>query len=101
MAAISGNPSATGDAGIAHRTARRAANARATAVARPSASADRLVELGCECTSVECDRTVTVPVDVYRRMLDADQYLLRPGHHAFARYRTIISVGLLRIEERS
>jgi len=29
-----------------------------------------------------------------------DQYLLQAGHHAFERYRTIISIGLVRIEER-
>jgi hypothetical protein len=44
---------------------------------------------------------VKVPLYVYRRMLDADQYLLQAGHHAFLQYRTIISVGLMSIEERS
>jgi hypothetical protein len=42
-----------------------------------------------------------MPLDVYGRMVAADQYVLRPGHHAFASYRTIISVGLMRIEERA
>jgi hypothetical protein len=49
----------------------------------------------------DCERSVKVPPDVYRRILDADQYLLQAGHHAFARYRTIISVGQMRIEERA
>jgi hypothetical protein len=30
-----------------------------------------------------------------------DQYLLQAGHHAFASYRTIVTVGLMRIEERA
>jgi len=42
---------------------------------------------------------VKVPLDVYRRMVDADQYLLQAGHHAFARYRTIVSIGMMRVEE--
>jgi hypothetical protein len=40
-------------------------------------------------------------LDVYRKMIDLDQYLLQAGHHAFTSYRTIISVGLMRIEERA
>ena len=42
-----------------------------------------------------------VPLYVYRRMIDSDQYLLQAGHHAFAQYRTIVSVGLMRIEEKA
>ena len=57
-------------------------------------------ELACECTKVDCERLVKVPLYVYRRMLESDQYLLQAGHHAFPQYRTIISVGLMRIEER-
>ncbi len=87
--------------GTAHRAARRRAN-RETAD-RPSATTDAqgLLELACECMRDDCERSVKVPPDVYRRMLDADQYLLQAGHHAFARYRTIISVGQMRIEERA
>jgi len=34
-------------------------------------------------------------------MIEADQYLLQAGHHAFTAYRTIVSVGMMRIEERT
>jgi hypothetical protein len=87
--------------GAAHRDARRSANRRTAAVDKTKGDAQGLVELGCECNRPDCDRTVRVPLYVYRRMLDADQYLLQAGHHAFTQYRTIISVGLMRIEERS
>ena len=63
--------------------------------------AQGLVELACECTKIDCERFVKVPLYVYRRMLDSDQYLLQAGHHAFAQYRTIVSVGLMRIEEKA
>ena len=86
--------------GIAHRVARRASNRQTVAAEKPRADAQGLVELACECNQFDCERTVKVPLYVYRRMLDADQYLLQAGHHAFAQYRTIISVGLMRIEER-
>jgi hypothetical protein len=89
---------ATEQEGISHRIAQRAANGR-TATSNPTADAQGLVELACECTRVDCDRLIKVPLDVYRRIVDADQYLLQAGHHAFARYRTIVSIGLMRIEE--
>ncbi len=99
--AVAGNEvQATEQDGIGHRVARRDANRRAS-VARPETDTQNLVELGCECTRVECERLVKVPLYVYRRMLEADQYLLQAGHHAFPQYRTIISVGLMSIEERS
>jgi hypothetical protein len=85
--------------GILHRVARRDGNRR-VATASSTTDVESLVELSCECTRVDCDRSVKVPLYVYRRMLDADQYLLQAGHHAFTQYRTIISVGLMRIEER-
>jgi hypothetical protein len=45
---------------------------------------------------------VKVPLYVYRRMVEAgDQYLLQAGHHAFPKYRTIVTIGLMRIEERA
>jgi hypothetical protein len=45
---------------------------------------------------------VKVPLYVYRRVLEApDQYLLQAGHHAFRSYRTIVTLGLMRIEERA
>jgi hypothetical protein len=100
MAVMGNELQATEQAGVDHRVAQRDANRRASAAVRPATDAQGLVELGCECTRVECDRSVKVPLYVYRRMLDADQYLLQAGHHAFPRYRTIISVGLMRIEER-
>ena len=99
--AISANERlATEQDGISHRVTQRDANRRAAAVDRPATDTQGLVELGCECTKADCDRMVKVPLYVYRRMIDADQYLLQAGHHAFAQYRTIISIGLMRIEER-
>jgi hypothetical protein len=99
MAASAEESSDIEQEGIAHRHARRAAN-RQTSLASPAVDAQGLVELACECNKADCDRLLKVPLDVYRRMLDADQYLLQAGHHAFAQYRTIISIGLMRIEER-
>lgn len=87
--------------GIAHRVARRNANRRKSAAADVSVDAQGLVEFGCECTRVDCERLLKMPPDVYRRMVEADQYVLQRGHHAFARYRTIITMGLMRIEERA
>lgn len=89
--------SATEQEGVLHRVARRDANRRASG---SKADAQSLVELSCECTNADCERLVKVPLYVYRRMLESDQYLLQAGHHAFPQYRTIISVGLMRIEER-
>jgi len=86
--------------GTAHRVAQRAANRRAASAAKTPVDAHGLVELACECNRADCERTLKVPLEVYHRMLEADQYLLQAGHHAFAQYRTIISVGLMRIEER-
>ena len=92
--------SATEQEGILHRVARRDANRRSSATSGSKADAQSLVELSCECTKVDCERLVKVPLYVYRRMLESDQYLLQAGHHAFPQYRTIISIGLMRIEER-
>jgi hypothetical protein len=86
--------------GVLHRVARRDANKRASAASRSKADAQSVVELFCECTQVDCERELKVPLYVYRRMLESDQYLLQAGHHAFPQYRTIISIGLMRIEER-
>ena len=99
MAVVGNELPATEKDGVGHRVARRDANRRA--ITRSESDTQDLVELGCECTRVECERSVKVPLYVYRRMLEADQYLLQAGHHAFPQYRTIISVGLTRIEERS
>jgi hypothetical protein len=101
MAATGNYVQATEKDGVEHRVARRNANRRTSATARPETDTQNLVELACECTRVDCERLVKVPLYVYRRMLDADQYLLQAGHHAFLQYRTIISVGLMSIEERS
>jgi hypothetical protein len=99
--AISANERlATEQEGVVHRVARRDANRRSSATSDSKADAQSLVELSCECTKVDCERLVKVPLYVYRRMLEADQYLLQAGHHAFPQYRTIISIGLMRIEER-
>jgi len=88
--------------GIAHRIARRSANEEKAAELSPATDAQGLVEFSCECKRGDCERSVRVPLYVYRRMVEAgDQYLLQAGHHAFTRYRTIVSVGLMRIEERA
>lgn len=88
--------------GIAHRIARRSANEEKAAELSPDTDAQGLVEFACECKRVDCERSVRVPLYVYRRMVEAgDQYLLQAGHHAFTRYRTIVTVGLMRIEERA
>jgi hypothetical protein len=100
MAASAEEQLATEQEGISHRVTRRAAN-RNTSTSNPRADAQGLVELVCECTKADCERLVKVPLDVYLRMVDADQYLLQAGHHAFAQYRTIVSVGLMRIEEKA
>jgi hypothetical protein len=87
--------------GIAHRVARRRANEAKAAEASPLTDDQGLVEFACECTRTDCERPVRVPLYVYRRMLEAgDQYLLQAGHHAFPKYRTIVTLGLMRIEER-
>ena len=88
--------------GIAHRIARRSANEEKAAELSPDTDAQGLVEFACECRKADCDRSVKVPLYVYLRMLEAgNQYLLQAGHHAFTSYRTIVSLGLMRIEERA
>jgi hypothetical protein len=90
-----------GEEGVAHRVTRRHANHRLAAIDDAPTDAQGLVEFSCECTRTECERSVKVPLYVYRRMVESgDQYLLQAGHHAFERYRTIVSLGLVRIEER-
>lgn len=101
MAVSADERGATEQEGIMHRVSRRDDNKRLCASNGSNTDMQSLVELSCECTKVDCDRSVKVPLYVYRRMLEADQYLLQAGHHAFPRYRTIISVGLMRIEEKS
>jgi hypothetical protein len=87
--------------GIAHRVERRRANEWKAGELGSESDADQLVEFGCECRTADCERVVTVPLYVYRRVVDArDQYLLRAGHHAFTSYRTILEIGLTRIEAR-
>jgi hypothetical protein len=84
---------------FAHRSARRTANEGIAAQSR-GADVGELVEFTCECTDPDCERSVKVPLYVYRRLLEAgDQYLLQRGHHASERYQTIITFGLVRIEQ--
>lgn len=88
--------------GIAHRVNRRQSNERKAAEVSPTTDAQGLVEFACECTREDCERSVRVPLYVYRQLVEAgNQYLLQAGHHAFASYRTIVAVGLMRIEERA
>ena len=87
--------------GAAHRVARRSENRRKIELG-PEYDAQGLVEFACECTRGDCERSVRVPLYVYQRVLEArDQYLLQAGHHAFDSYRTIVSLGLTRIEEKA
>jgi len=91
---------ATDQEGISHRVAQRAAN-RKLATSNPKPDAQGLVELACECLRSDCDRLVKVPLDVYARILEADHYARQAGHRAVARYRSLVSLGLMRIEERA
>jgi hypothetical protein len=87
--------------GIAHRVDRRRANESKAHELSSEPNADQLVEFACECKAADCERSVIVPLYVYRRIVGArDQYLLRAGHHAFTSYRTILEIGLTRIEAR-
>ena len=87
--------------GIAHRVAQRDANKHKSSTTKASTDAHNLIEFACECTNTDCERTVRVPLDVYSRMVEADHYLLQAGHHAFTNYRTVISLGHMRVEERA
>ena len=62
--------------GISHRVSRRASN-RKTSTTQPKADGQGLVELACECTKIDCDRLVKVPLYVYQRMIDAQRSLLQ------------------------
>jgi hypothetical protein len=84
-----------------HHAERRREN-ELTAARGPEADAQGLVQFRCECRRGDCDRSVRVPLYVFRRIVEAgDQSLVQSGHHAFAQYRTIVTIGLMRIEERA
>ena len=86
--------------GIARRMERRRSNEQVASRLRPAVDDQGLVEFACECTREDCERVVKAPLYVYRRVLESgDQYLLQAGHHAFPHYRTIVTLGLMRIEE--
>jgi hypothetical protein len=86
---------------VAQRRARRLSNQHAVTKLDASVDVEDIVELQCECREIECERSVKVPLYVYRSLLDAgDQYVLQAGHHAFTSYRTIVTLGMMRIEER-
>jgi hypothetical protein len=88
--------------GASHRTARRRANERKAGAAKPATDGQGLVEFACECIETDCERSVKVPLYVYRRLVESgDQYLVQAAHHAFPRHRTIVTLGLMRIEERA
>jgi hypothetical protein len=83
-----------------HHLLRRDENER-KAARSPAPDAQGLIAFACECTKSDCERSVKVPLYVYRRILAAgNQSLLQAGHHAFPAYRTIVSFGLMSIEER-
>lgn len=89
-------------AGAAHQLACRRANERKAGASNPATDGQGLVEFACECTNADCERSVKVPLYVYRRLVEAgDQYLVQAAHHAFAQHRTIVTLGLMRIEERA
>jgi hypothetical protein len=90
------------DLGVVERQAtRRRENGAKAAAPSPATDAQGLVEFACECRQAECERSVKVPLYVYRRLAEADdQYLVQAGHHAFERYRTLVVKGSMRIEER-
>lgn len=86
--------------GTEHHTQRRSENER-TAAHSPKIDLQGLVEFACECANGDCERSVRVPLFVYHQILaSGNQSLLQAGHHASTSYRTIVSVGLMRIEER-
>ena len=88
------------EAGLAFRAARRQANRR-KAASLPAKNAQDFVELACECLNGGCEHSVHVPLYVYRRVLEpGNQYLLHTGHHASQRYRTIVTFGMMTIEEQ-
>ena len=92
----------TAEDASAPQVSRRLANERKAAGSSPATDPQGLVEFACECNKLDCEKSVKVPLYVYRRMVEAgDQYLLQAGHHAFATYRTIVTIGLMRIEERA
>jgi hypothetical protein len=94
------NSLATEQKGIAHRVASREANERKAGETGPAIDERAFLELACECTNVDCERFVKIPLYVYRRLVVAgNQYLLQAGHHTFPSYRTIVETGLMRIEE--
>jgi len=101
MASTASNKLVAAQDDVAHRGARRTENRQKAAELAPTTDAQGLVEFACECMSGDCERTVRAPLYVYRRLLDSDQYLLQAGHHAFTNYRTIVQLGLMRIEERA
>ena len=83
------------------RIAKRGANELKARAVAPATDAQGLVEFVCECMRADCERTVRVPLYVYRRLAaGGEQYLVQAGHHAFARHRTIVTSGLMRIEEQ-
>ena len=86
--------------GTDHQLTRRREN-ESKAASSPGTDPQGLVEFGCECADSECERSVKVPLYVYQRILaSGNQSLLQAGHHASPAYRTIVSVGLMSIEER-
>ncbi len=83
-----------------HHVERRRENAH-KAEKSPATDTQGLVEFRCECAKDDCERVVKVPLYVYRRILESEnQSLLQAGHHASPSYRTIVSIGLMSIEER-
>jgi hypothetical protein len=82
------------------RDRRRSENERKAGGTALPTDAQGLVAFRCECMLEGCETSVRIPLDVYRRVLAArNQCLVHQGHHPFARYRTIVSKGLLSIEE--
>ena len=97
---VSGTVSVTD--GEAHRSARRRANERKAAGSRPATDEQGLVAFSCECMAADCERSVSVPST-------STGGLPRPATSISSRlrttrsrgHRTMVSEGLMRIEERA
>ena len=53
------------------QASRRLANERKAAGSSPATDPQGLVEFACECNKLDCEKSVKVPLYVYRRMVKA------------------------------
>ena len=64
--------------GMTHRVTRRHEN-ESKAAGSPLTDPQGLVEFGCECSKFDCERSVRVPLYVYRRILESGRPVPAPG----------------------